>query len=337
MAKRNDTDLYMSNRTLQVLSAEMRNMLENLNTWSVSLKELIKIKRTLLKSPTADSELYDIMDVYSELYYAEYSKTSNAPTGTRKIVKHKPRRNSNDKSDTDIDVDVEVTDGEHSDVDVDDFLQKVIKEEQRSRVSRDKPAGAPLTETQKAALRVLDTADQEGKKMDALINARRAQMERDMSNPPVKPVNFTVTDCDIKEPAKPSESNSDSDGEVLEEVVIEEAPQSNLENELKTVMSNITADTTMHPLVAMQKENSIFNEPPAVKFTTPDPPEFDPKYGPLFSLTAPQRKKLFYQWFKRATVSVDEQLANNPVSPNTRNRLIREETTRLQDTYLESR
>ena len=194
--------------------------------------------------------------------------------------------------------------------DVDTFLQKVIKEEHPVAKKSN------MTEMQQAALSVLQNAEQEAKQMDAMINARRNQMEHDMLHPPTNPVKFTVND---------------------------DHPIDNLENDLNAAMANINADTSIHPLVSMQKDQSIFTElpkeqavKPVVKFTTPEVPEFDKKYGPLFSLTAPQRNKLFQQWFKQAVTHVDAHIASNPVSPTTRDRLIREETTRLQDSYLEN-
>ena len=273
------TNDYMADRSLLIISKEIHNMLENLNTWSVALKELLKIRRTLLNNPTADQELYDIIDVFSELYYANDSKPRS--------VKVKPADTSNDE-------------------DVDNFLQSVVKEERKSK----NITSAPMTDMQQAALNVLNNAEEEAKQMDAMINARRNQMEEDMRNPPSKPVKFLVD----------------------ETVEIDMEP--NLESALNTAMSNINNDPSIHPVVAMQKEQPILPKP-VVKFNTPEVPEFDKKYGPLFSMTATQRNRLFQDWFKQAVTNVDSQLTG-PVSPNTRDRLIREETTRQQDRYLES-
>lgn len=309
----NNTEKYMTERSVRILTTEIHNMMENLNTWSVALKNLLVIRRTLLNNPTADQELYDIIDVYSQLYYATYS---GEDTQTPRIVKRITKKVENNT--------------DESEVDIDDFLQTVIKEEHGGKEKK-------LTNMQQAALKVLDDAEQDAKQMDAIINSRRAQMENQMQNPPAKPVKFLTNDVD--------NNPDESEGEIIEEVEITKEKNTmaeDLENALKTTMSNISNDPTMHPLIEMQKNQSIFtgiqnyDKPPAVKFNTPEIPEFDRKYGPLFSLTAPQRNKLYQRWFKQATINVDSQLNNQPVSPNTRNRLIREETTRMQDSYLES-
>jgi hypothetical protein len=372
-------------------------MLENLNTWSVSLKELIKIRRLLIRNPEADKELYDIIDVYSELYYAEYSETaSGSVVHPRRKVVRKQQNNSAESTDVESDGEDVSNNGRlqpradnvaemdaNPDEDIDNFLQSVIKEEHKP-TARQQKSGGNMTDMQKAALKVLDTAELEAKQMDAIINARRKQMEKDMHNPPVKPVNFTVSDTVHTEPAVNSKENKDDedpenenadpeDGEVIEEIEITdglelEQPHNivhpstlDLENALKSVMSNITNDPSMHPLISMQKEQSIFaglpgyteqqpdlssvpvmqEIPPTAEknkiFKTPEVPEFDPKYGPLFSMTAYQRAKLYKRWFTQAAINVDAQTAAEPVSPNTRHRLIREETTRLQNDYLETR
>jgi len=367
----------MADRSLHLITTEINHMLENINTWSVSLKELIKIRRMLLNNPDADKELYDIIDVYSELYYAVGTPDNSKPTRTvtsKKTVNHRAARDVDTRGGTARDVDtVEIED---DDEDVDTFLQNVIKDERKTKNMPHNTTDMPknMTEMQKAALNVITNAELEAKQMDDIINARRRQMEKDMRNPPKKPVKFTVSDTAVEEPVVENneeevvvdEAENTEDEEVLVEIDLdaaEEKEKESLETKLNNVMANINADSNIRKLIDMQKEQPIFNvmsgdanstpavnstpvvnstpnpaikpnSTPVVKFNTPEIPEFDPKFGPLYSLTAKQRKDLSFKWFKRAVSIVDEQLATNPASPNTRARLIREETFKQQEDYL---
>ena len=106
-------------------------------------------------------------------------------------------------------------------------------------------------------------------------------------------------------------------------------------------------EPTIHPLIALQNETNLFKDlqdrsfdqqekPEPIIQQKTDVPEFDPKYGPLYRMSAYQRKKMYQKWFQQAISNVDEQISNNLVSPKTRDRLIREETSRLQENYLET-
>ncbi len=99
------------------------------------------------------------------------------------------------------------------------------------------------------------------------------------------------------------------------------------------------APTVSAPTVsAPTASNNVSTDEPQKKSenTTQESYEFDPKYGPLLKLSAYARKQLQYKWFTRAKENVDAHVAEHPVSPRTRDQLIREETTRLQDLYCET-
>lgn len=456
--RKNSTKSYMANRALHSLSKEIDDISENINTWAVSLKSLIKLRRALLKNSKADRDLYVIADAFSKLFYKGHAKvdtrhvdsdsdsdsgsgsgsesdsnTESNNTGSdsdsnTESANNTPRKNSKQnkqnkhhkQSPTEPD----------ADIDVDEFLREVVAAEQTAKDGKIQKPTAGMSKMQQAALKVLAEEDREVKDMDLLMAKRRRKMEEDMRKPqPTRPVKFTLDvdktlDPKTGLPLFEDKQEDSEDGEVLAEedisgsdseveveveaevevkvpkhskvlkpaklqkpakVLLDENTEDDailsgtlandkakhpsvldLENALKNAMANITADESLHPLIAMQKDSPLFaglpgftdsgdsvcanpvmSNPgnpsnPAVQtahttFSTPDPPEFDPKYGPLYRMTAPQRAKMFQQWFKRASTNVDSQLSKNPASPTTRNRLIREETFRLQENYLETR
>lgn len=381
------TNAYMKNRALKSLSKEISSISENINTWAVSLKHLIKLRRKLLSNKKADSDLYMVADAFSKLFYKNHAKVneyhldsdsesdpdpesdseSNSPRSTRK------RRDPHKKEE----------DQEDQEEDIDETLRKIIASEARISQSDNQPLpkNLKITPMQKAALDVLTAEEQEAKDLASRMARKREKLARDMNKPqPRAPVKFTLDVDKTLDPktGKPIDcgvyAKDDSEDEVLDEVSIdensstesdsdaEEIPQENkkdikhpsavdLETALNNVMKNVLDDTSLHPIIAMQKENPLFNGLPGFENTTEHTPQpqiqpqhnttqesydFDPKYGPLLKLSAYARKQLQYKWFTQAKQNVDAHIAEHPVSPRTRDRLIREETTRLQDLYCET-
>ncbi len=426
----NSTKAYMTNRALKSLSNEIDSVSENINTWVVSLKSLIKLRRKLLGNSKADKDLYVVADAFSKLFYKGHVKVDNRHIDSDSDSDSdsdddadEPNADVNDDAESESDVDVgsesdsdldviaqkknktrkskqqSTAENVDADVDVDEFLREVVAAEHAAADGKPKVSKKNMSKMQLAALKVLSEEDREVKDMDDLMAQRRIKMERDMQKPqPTRPVKFTLDIDKTLDPKSglPIHENIDNidDGEILEEISIHE--ESNLaeskpadaqkemsvvelENAIKETMKAINSDTKLHPLLSMQKDSPLFAGLPgfdangnnqdstaqdptkelhsqfgvqspavlmnsntaksantAVTFLTPETPEFDPKFGPLYKFTADQRKKMFYQWFKQATVNVDNQLEGKLVDTATRDRLIREETTRIQDNYLES-
>lgn len=397
------TNAYMKNRALKSLSKEISSISENLNTWAVSLKHLIKLRRKLLNNKKADSDLYMVADAFSKLFYknhanvneyhldsdsgsdsdSESDSESNSPKSSRK------HRDPQDQEDHQKDC------SEDQEEDIDETLRKIIASEARTSQSDNQPLpkNLKITPMQKAALDVLTAEEQEAKDLASRMARKREKLARDMNKPqPRAPVKFTLDVDKTLDPktGKPIDcgvyAKDDSEDEVLDEVSIDEnsdsdsaeVPQENkkdikhpsavdLETALNNVMKNVLDDTSLHPIIAMQKENPLFNGLPGFENTTEHTPQsifgvplnvpqsqpqsqtqkpqhnttqesydFDPKYGPLLKLSAYARKQLQYKWFTQAKENVDAHIAEHPVSPRTRDRLIREETTRLQDLYCET-
>ncbi len=430
------TKAYMTNRATKALAKEIAIAAENINTWAVNIKELIKLRRKLLKKPKADADLYTIADAFSRLFYKGHTKAVDYHVDSDSSESEDPGSDADSDADSDAGLDSESepetrdiskhrkhrkTQETEKDVDVDEFLREVVAAEQNAKEGL-KPDPKKMTKMQQAAYKVLAEEDREVKDMDDLMSKRRKQMLKDMRNPPVAPVKFTldvdktldsktgkpipeclprednltdseasgeiIDECDVSE--SESDAGSDKDATMKNTLVNENAKHPSvleLENALRDAMANITADATMHPLIAMQKESPLFaglpgydtaadsqandllksfgvtqtttntntikskhitesdasacstRAPPnATKFNTPDVPEFDPKYGPLYRMTPKERSEMQQKWFKQAIVNVDAQLQakKQPTSPNSRNRLIREETTRIQETFLET-
>jgi len=385
----------MKNRALKSLSKEISSISENINTWAVSLKHLIKLRRKLLNNKKADSDLYMVADAFSKLFYKNQAKVneyhldsdsesdsdsksdseSDSPRSTRQ------RRDPHDQKDHQKDC------SEDQEEDIDETLRKIIASEAWISQSDNQPLpkNLKITPMQKAALDVLTAEEQEAKDLASRMARKREKLARDMNKPqPRAPVKFTLDVDKTLDPktGKPIDcgvyAKDDSEDEVLDEVSIdensstesdsdaEEIPQENkkdikhpsavdLETALNNVMKNVLDDTSLHPIIAMQKENPLFNGLPGFENTTEHTPQpqpqpqnqiqknitqesydFDPKYGPLLKLSAYARKQLQYKWFTQAKQNVDAHIAEHPVSPRTRDRLIREETTRLQDLYCET-
>ena len=70
------TNAYMKNRALKSLSKEISSISENINTWAVSLKHLIKLRRNLLSNKKADSDLYMVADAFSKLFYKNHANVN---------------------------------------------------------------------------------------------------------------------------------------------------------------------------------------------------------------------------------------------------------------------
>ncbi len=390
MSKHNDsTSAYMTHRTLKVLSDEINRVSENINTWVVSLKGLIKIRRTLLGNTKADKDLYLAADAFSKLFYKGHLDSDSDNSETHETVNPKGQVENSTKKDHDMDDDALAA-----------YLCDAVSTE---KVAADNPelSKKNMSKMQLAALKVLSDGEKELKEMDDLMTRRRIQMEKDLQNPqPTRPVMFTLDVDKTLDPhtGKPiheihATCRQDEDGDILEEVSIDgdeppaklhpilamqqellsglndagvmlggvssndaEMSITQLENETKNIIDKINSNTNMYPISDAQKESPdmtadnnqpksrfgvqspevLMNVRTPVKFLTPETPEFDPKFGPLYRFTPEQRKKMYYQWFKQATVNVDNQLTDKKVDAETRNRLIREETTRIQNDYLES-
>jgi hypothetical protein len=360
---KNSSNNYMTERSVKSISKEINHIASNISTWSTALKKLIQIKRLLTEDPFIDSTLFDLADSFEDLFYNGI---------TEKVVrrqykpKQQPKRSvksvdSNSESSSEaseIEVETESQPNNRqaarptpeADVDVNEFLREVVAAEHAAQ------SGAPAVPTnnmskmQLAALKVLEEERKEAEDMDALIAERRKKMEQEMMKPPpARPIKF-LSETDSEDG---DDSGDDSEGEILDEVSIH----------------SDTNAPALHPLIMMQQNNNLFKgmdgldpnaqpevsivdrleamldnasdqqptvAPVPVVFTTPEPPEFDPKYGPLFSLSLTQRNKLFYKWFQTASKNVDDQIQGKNITPRTRDRLIREETSRLQDEYLET-
>lgn len=379
------TNAFMTNRATKSISKEIAKVSENLNTWSVLLKQLIKLRRLLLNNHNVDSDLYMVANAFSKLFYknqakvndyhldsdseaeaeseadAEAEVNSEVDQDTGSDSNEKRRKQNQKKS-----VEMESTEEE----DVDEILRKIIASESTS-VARTRK----VTPMQQAALNTLTIGEQEAKELDDLMEKKRRQLERDMNKPqPKAPVKFTLDidktlDAETGRPIDccvyPTVSDEDELGEILEEESIKSDVHpitTNLEKELTAAMIGINNDKSIHPILAMQAEDNIFSGLPELdpsvenvqneskesnKSKEPQSEhvsyqesqasqEFDPKYGPLLKLSAYARKRLQYKWFNQAKKNVDVQTSEHPVSPSTRDRLIREETTRLQDYYCET-
>lgn len=148
-----------------------------------------------------------------------------------------------------------------------------------------------------------------------------------------------------------------------------------VENAVAQALLPMTNDKSLHPLIAMQQADRLLsdlgnpaqetyapaptqnstpsqssnrNQPPAQTQTPAQnsehiseesrdlPSDFDPRFAPLYRMTIYQRNKLYNNWFKRAVINVDEQLKNKTVAADERAKMIREETSRLRDAWLES-
>ena len=414
------TDAYMKNRALKSLSKEISSVSENLNTWAVFLKHLIKLRRKLIGSKKADSDLYIVADAFSKLFYKNHAKVNECHIDSDS--EDDSDSASRGTSDTNSPRKLQCNAKNIEEEDIDETLRKIIASETRTSRSNNQELPENLkniTPMQQAALSVLTIEEQEAEDLANRMSRKREKLARDMHKPqPCAPVKFTLDvdktldpktgkpiDCCVH--SKDDSKDDSSDDEVLDEVSIdnsdiesdaesnaesnaesEEIPQKNkkdvkhpsavdLETALKTVMKNVLDDTSLHPIIAMQKDNPLFNGLPGFdnntgtafcaptvsaptvsaptvsaliasnnvstdapqkksENTTQESYEFDPKYGPLLKLSAYARKQLQYKWFTRAKENVDAHVAEHPVSPRTRDQLIREETTRLQDLYCET-
>lgn len=339
------TNAYMTNRALKSLSKEISAISENLNTWAVSLKHLIKLRRNLLNNKKADSDLYLVADAFSKLFYKNHAKVDNYHV------------NSDSEQE-----DQELTTNESQNAH--DFQEEDIDETLRKIVANEKPK-SKLTDMQLAALETLTAEEKEAEELNNQINRRRAQLNANMQKAqPSAPVKFTVDVDKTLDPktGKPIEyevdDNSDN-GTILDEASLDSdngkktlitntesnyLSNGNLLTTLNEVMSKMNNDKSLHPIIAMQKETPLFNGLPGFENTAvkSEPVKvdgisnFNPKFTPLLKLTAHARKELQYKWFKQAIENVNIQTRDLPISPKTRDRLIREETTRQQEYYCET-
>ncbi len=433
----NSTKSYMINRALKSLADEINKVSENLNTWAVMLKQLIKLRRKLLRTPSADRDLYTVADAFSKLFYKngakvdEYHLDSDLDSDVDSDVDEDsdgsdlPEDDLDIQDDSDVDLSSKVGSygssrqshvsskvgnygssrqshvsskagsygssrqshvsskaGSYVSGQADHRPKRKNKSKQNQKTkARDSTDmfltdnATKISDMQKAALSVLSEEEQAAAELAEHMEQKRKEYAASAAKgpPPSAPIRFTL---DIDKTLDPvtglpidcSVVRSDDEYTVFEENVHpliamqKKEPligQVNGENTFSRQdnLDNSTSPTTL-PAVELrdqtQKDNPAKNDVSGGVDISQNAPQSDsrptntahvtevdhnPKYGPLFRLSANKRRELQYSWFQQAISTIDAQIKNNelgPITPRTRDKLIRDETTKLQDLYCEA-
>jgi hypothetical protein len=350
-----NTDRYMISHAAKTIQNQIDSYLNNLNLWANTAKATMMTYQNI----TGDTEKYknwiENLDIISKNYY-EISTHHNLKTNGQSVTNH---------NNTPI--------GEITEKDIDDILRETIAAEmakKKTTTANTIVAATPNKPDDNAKFDPI-LADNEYERLVQHMNERRKIMqeqEQEQKNADSAP-QYKSREDNLQEPKIEGINNSapknDSDSDIViieeyeEEGATSAAPDTVLDSDdkdksavkadaeanveaapmlicgdIKANVKKIQDKYKPHPLIEIQKQY-----PPLPPNLGPNifdkPPEFDPKYGPLLRFSVNERNEMYAKWFKQAIMTVDAQLAKEPKSPETRDRMIREEAFRIQDRFLE--
>lgn len=329
----------MTKRSIDAIDAELLHCLENINTWMVSTVSLVTLKRRLSKNKTVDADLHNFCQTFIKSYYANNyaSKYSNNGTVDSDDESVELDDQPNAKPETKSEVRIE-------EQDIDDILRARAQEELAKRKDG-------VTASQAAALSVLEKQEQEEAEMLQRINERRATSEKEMANPPKSEVKFSSHAAIDVDDTRSEATHVTIGEEVVEEEPVSKTPQKKLLFD-HTAVSRALADLpgNLHPLLQMQEDLPLVTKEmmgaealegkmnavpePVVKFKTPDKPP--PEINALCKMSLQARERLTAQLYMDAKNNVASHTASMDLSQDKINELIRKETDRLLQRYIDT-
>jgi hypothetical protein len=257
----------MRNRTIRSIDKQLAECLENLNTWAVSINNLVDLKYRLLHKKT-DLHLKSITKRIMQHHYKnnksdnesmissdssdsddsnDLDDSDNVSRKSSKSSKSNGRSDSNDSNDSNVEVEVEVemSDNEHKSV------------EKKTRKTMEEQA-----------LELLAQKEKEEKDMDDHMDRCRRQMHKDMEKEqPKKEIKFTLVTGDEDRKKSNVEDEDCEDGEVVAEVieVDDEVENDNNDNdtevevEVEVEVENDNNDNNNDTEVEVEVENDNNN------------------------------------------------------------------------------
>ena len=311
------TETNMANRAVVSIDNEIKQCLENLNTWSTLAKQLIQIKRNLVKNNT-DDDLFTIVSTFSRLYYSNDIKPENTKLyDTQKYDTQKDYRQDPQKKQADEE-------------DIDEILRNQILSERKTVMEK------------------LSINEQDEMEMMRDINKRREKLkEQKMSVS--KPIQFqhTVDDEEevveeevVKEVDETDRTNDVTDA--LEAAIHGKThpllqmqldnPIFQMINEAKPARQPIYSDdikkkNVLAEIAAAAAKEQIKNAETTNPFSEriDDPPVVDA----LLSITYSQREELLQRLYQKAKKTITNNPENASLPQEKILELTRAETTRL--------
>ena len=367
----------ITTRYLASLDKEILECVENINIWCVSLQQFIKMKRKAAGRNHSDEHLFTISNAFVDMFYRN-QLVPRPETYEDVIEKEDDEADETDEAEKNNIEDTTIVSNKmpstrhanqqaiksntgdalpENEDDLDNFLRSQMKQEHLDK----------LTTEQKVAMVRLTDAENEEREMTLRINEKRRIMEEQKANP-VKskyPIKFSMDSAEeVKEQPK---SNDETNDDIVEIENVEEfdnklSSPEQFQREIQDVLKGMTADTTLHPLLADQMNNSIFNGLPGldrdvkeiVPVTQPEMPVTRPVntqsnivtqkpiafpdeamiIKPLLRLNRRQQDDLQQRIYLQAKENVEENLESH-ISIEEKQKRIREESDKLLREWLE--